>query len=310
MRIKLMSLCALTALLFSCQKEISIDTSTTGGSNTGGGNGGSGNGGSGGGSTSGSLLIKSVGINGNDSSVTTYTYDAQGRVSTMINDDTQTGSTIHSYKKYEYDNAGRVAKITQTDVQFGSSNDTAINIIHYPNATAMEMDYAVNTLTMNFMGLPLTTVDSSLFTYSNGKISSVSTYMNNSLTGTGYYLSSKNDFVYDATGRVATLKLYGSNTPGAPLSSMGDEQFTYGTSLNAVWLPNNIAQKYWIGGLPNATNHAVTRMQVVNSPSQANGMTLTITYVMGSNGLPMTSVNVESGGGQPTRTMNYTYYYR
>lgn len=303
-----MSLCALIALLFSCQKEISIDTSTTGGSNSG-GNGGSGNGGSGGGSTSGSLLIKSVGRTATDSSVTVYTYDAQNRMSTMTIDDNSMGSPVRTWKKFEYDNVGRVAKITQASVLQGMP-DTAINIIHYPSATATEMDYTVNTQTMNMMGLTMTTVDSSVFTYTAGKLTSILSYMDNSLAGTGYYQSSKYDFLYDASGKVSTLKLYGSSNPGGPLSSMGDEQFTYGTAMNAIWLPTNAAQKYWIGGMPNATNEAVTRMQVVNSPSAANGTTLTVTYTLGSNNLPATSVNVQSGGGQPTRTVNYTYFYQ
>ncbi|MER3472278.1 MAG: hypothetical protein C4330_13425 [Chitinophagaceae bacterium] len=289
-------------LLFSCQKEINLDTGTPSG-------GGNGSGGSGGGSSSGALLIKSVGKTATDSSLTVYTYDSQNRMSTMTVDDNSMGSPVCTWKKFEYDNIGRVSKITQASV-IQSMPDTAINIIHYPSATAMEMDYAVNTNTMNMMGLTMTTMDSSVFSYISGKLTSVSVYMNNSIMGTGYYLSSKNDFVYDGTGKVTTLKLYGTTTPGSPLLSMGDEQFTYGTAFNPTWLPGNVAQKYWIGGMPNATNEAVTRMQVVNSPSATNGMTLTSTYTLGSNNLPATGVTIQSGGGQPTRTVNYTFFYR
>jgi hypothetical protein len=300
MRITLLLFCTLSTVLFSCQKEASFESSGSIGNTGGSGSGGT---------TTGTLLVKSVGVTGTDSTVTTYTYDNKQRQNTMIMD--ATGSMpMHQYRKLEYDSIGRIAKIIQAIGQNGATPDTSIDIIHYPSATAMEMDYDVNNLTMNMYGISMTTSDSTLFVYTNGKITSTVSYMNNSMLGTGYFQSTRNDFIYDAASRVSTIKLNGTTAPGAPLSSMGDEVYTYGTSFDATWLPASVAQKYWIGGLPNASNEAVTQIKIINSPSAANGTIITNTYTMGANNRPSSAVTVQTLAGQPTVTTNLKFYYQ
>lgn len=293
MKTKLTALSLLGVLLFSCQKEISLETP------------GSGGGGNGNGSTDGKL-VKSVEVTGNDTLTTLYGYDSQDRLQTMTVDGKSNGMTMHQYRKVEWDAAGRVTTVRQYLVVNGMSSDTAVNNIHYPNSTTMEFDYSVNT--MGMMGF--TTVDSSVYTYSGGKMLKQLSYTYTPLLGLPPVESTRAEFTYDGSGRVSILKLYAdlsaSPTGGGPLSHVLTQTYTYGASLNALPVSSNAAQNFWINGMPSTTNDALTKLQVDDITTPANSLTMNMTYVLGGGNKPLSSTKTGNNG----LVSKSTFYYQ
>lgn len=284
---KILAACAITLFLMSCQQEINFDTPTDPG------------GGGGGGSTSGKL-VKVVTVTNGETQTTLYTYDSQDRIETLTVDGTSGGMLMHSYSKYFRDGLGRMVMIKQKIDQNGIPTDTAVNHIHYPDATTMEFDYHVNTMSM--MGF--TTVDSSVYNFSNGKLQYVTSYMSSSIMGTTWE-ASRNEFIYDGSGRVIELKMFMSGTPGDPLENLMNQHYTYATSLNAVPIPQNPAQAYWFG-LPNATNDALATMDFESFDANVPSFTTNMTYVLGANNKPATATFTSTNG----QVTNYTFYYQ
>lgn len=277
--------------LFSCQKEISSENGNSGGNN-------------GNGSTNGKL-VKIVEVTANDTLVTLYGYDSQDRLQTMTIDGKANGMTTHQYRKVEWDAAGRVVRVKQYLEMNGMSADTAVNIIHYPNATTTDYDYSVNT--MGMMGF--TSIDSTVYTYSNGKLVKEISYTSTPLLGLPPVESSKVEFTYDGSGRVSILKMYGDISPattGGPLVHIATQTYTYGTSLNALAISSNAAQNFWINGMPNASNEATVKMQMDDLTTPANSLTMNMTYVLGGGNKPLSATATGSAG----RVTKYTYYYQ
>src|SRR6476646_3664776 len=135
---KLLTALPLMALiLFSCQKEVNFDDITD-----------PGNGGGTAPGTTGDLLIKSVAVTGTETITTIYGYDGQKRLETSVMEGSSGGMKIHNYTKYIKDASGRISQILQKVDQDGMSSDTAVNFIHYPDATTLEYDYSVNHISM------------------------------------------------------------------------------------------------------------------------------------------------------------------
>jgi hypothetical protein len=289
--IAILSLVGIT--LVSCQKEISTE------------NGGS-SGGNGGGSTNGKL-VKVVAVTDNVDTLTTlYTYDAQNRQETMIIDGRSGTINLHQYRKLDWDGAGRVSKVRQYIETMGFPVDTAVTIVHYPNATTMEYDYSIGTVG----AFGFTTVDSTVYVYSAGKMTTTRSYTTIPLMGTPYVESGKNEFTFDSKERVSVLKQYFnmSTTPGVPgpLEHVGTQTYTYGSTVNYSWAPTNAAQAYWVGGYPSAVNDIMVKMQVDDIQDPSNSVTVNMSYVMGSGNKPV-SATFTSSDGQVTK---YTFFYQ
>lgn len=287
---------ALVVLLFSCQKELSFDTPTdtgTGGAGTG---------------TTGELLVKVVAVTGTETMTTLYTYDSQKRLETTTMDGTSAGMTIHDYTKLERDAAGRISRILQKTDQNGFSSDTAVNRIHYPNTTALEYDYSVNTIG----AAGFSTLDSAVYTYAGGKVISALHYLSTPLLGTTPVQSSKYEFSYDGSGRVSVLKISATLSPtgGGSLTPIANETFTYGTSANYLWATNNSAQNLLITGFPNTVNSLVNKIQVDDLTDPSHSFTITSSYVMGADGKPTKATMTTTGGAQANQVTNYTFYYQ
>lgn len=285
---------ALSIIFVSCQKEINTDIS-----------GGSGNGG---GSTAG-LLIKAVAVTGSDTMTSTYTYDSQKRLESLLMNGTTGGQTLtmRSYKKYERDGAGRVIRILQKIDQNGLPSDTAINIVHYPNATTMEYNYTVNTI--GFMGF--STVDSAVYVFTSGKLMTTTSYLSSPLFGSTPISSTKIDFTYDGQNRVSVMKMYSSGTTiGGPLAPIANQTYTYGSSLNMLWMTTNAAQNYLLNGMPVNRNDALVKLQMddLTGTSPSASFIANISYVMGADNKPL-SMTQTITGSQPGVTKT-TFYYQ
>lgn len=280
-------LAILTVGLFSCQKEVDDVFNNNGAGN-------------GGGSTSG-LLIKTVAMTGSDSLVTLYTYDNQNRLETSTMDGISGGLKTHSYKKFIRDASSRISKVLQVVDQNGTASDTSVEIVHYPNS-AMEFNYTVNT--MNMMGLSV--IDSSVYTYSSGKMTSMTSYLSSVLLGSTPLMTTKTDFNYDASANISAIKMYSDFSTGT-MDPIMNQTFTYGsTAVNAEWISNNGAQNFLLWGTPGTSNKAFSKAQFDDLTTPANSFSINATYGVGSGNRPKTATMVYSTGA----VTNYTFYYQ
>ena len=292
-------------LLASCQKEVSFQSGSNG--NTGGNGNGNGN-------TTG-LLVKAVAVTGAETQTTIYTYDSQKRLATMTIEGVSGGMPIHSYQRFERDGAGRIVKVLQKlgDVG-GVPSDTAVKTIHYPDATTMNYDYSVHVMGMSMgPGLPpMQTIDSNVYHYASGKITSYDSYMSSSLMPGEIMMSSRYDFAYNAENRVAGMKMYSDvSDPGGTQELVSEWKYTYGNSVTGGYISSNTSQNLLMNGLPDPGTSNMDKM-VMDSPGLAMNLTITTTFVAGSNGKPVsgTAVSVTTGPQNTTQTTKYTFFYQ
>lgn len=285
MRALTVFLAILSVGLFSCQKEVDDIFADKGN------NGSNGN-------TTG-LLVKTVAVTGSDSLITLYTYDNQNRLETITIDGISNGIQMHTYKKYSRDASSRISEILQVVDQNGMASDTSVETVHYPNS-GMEFDYTINPISMS----GLTVIDSSVYTYSGDKMTSMTSDLSSPLLGSSL-ITTKTDFSYDASGNVASLKMYSDLGTGV-LSPIMNQTYTYGSAVNATWTSTNGAQNFLLSGTPGADNKAFDKAQIDNLADPASSFTMNATYSLGTGGKPITAM-ITTTAGQVTR---YTFYYQ
>ena len=289
--------------LVSCQKEISFDSPTDPG------NGDPGTG------TNGEMLVKTVAVTGSETMTTLYAYDSLKRLSTITIDGVSGGMQMHSYQKFERDSAGRIVRVLQKlgDIN-GMSSDTAIKTIHYPDASTMDYDYSIHVMGMSVgQGLPsMQTIDSTVYHYAGGKMISYDSYMSSSVMPGTIMMNNKYDFSYDAQNRVTDMKMYTDmNNPGGPQELMVEWKYTYGGTVNGVYISPSASQNLLLNGMPNTGGSNIDKMVMTSEDPQIN-VTITTSYVLGSNGKPAsgTAVSTTTGQQNSTQTTNYTFYYQ
>lgn len=272
--------------LFSCQKEVNdiFSNNTNTGSN---------------GNSTG-LLVKTVSVTGTDSMVTLYTYDNQKRLETMTMDGISNGMQMHSYKKYIRDASSRIAKVLQVVEQNGLASDTSIERVHYPGS-AMEFDYTVNPISMS----GLTVFDSTVYSYSSGKMISMLSNLTSPLLGPAIVARTKTDFAYDAAGNITVLKMYADLGSGT-LSPFMNQTYTYGAAINATWISTNSAQNFLLAGTPATGNKAFIKAQMDDLTDPSNSFTMTATYTLDAGNKPKSAM-VTSTTGEVTK---YTFFYQ
>src|SRR5687767_2926588 len=136
---------------------------------------------------------------------------------------------VNIYNKYERDANGRISRILLSSDMMGIPMDTAIIIVHYPNATSMDYDYKVNTT--NVMGM--TSVDSTVNVYTSGKLTTQTSYTMNSLLGSGITSITKIEYTYDALGNVTVMKMHSSaGTINGSIVPIQKQTYTYGSGMN------------------------------------------------------------------------------
>ena len=301
---KLLTAFSFIILLSSCQKEINFDS----------GNGGTGSGGNGGGGNTSGLLVKTIAVTGTETQTTLYTYDAQKRLETMTISGTSGGMALDSYTKYFRDGSGRIVKVIQKLADLmGVPSDTSVRIYHYPDATTRDYDYSVQDMSINMGGMTMSTIDSSVYTYTAGKMSSFRSFMSSSLAPGVPMMESRTDFNYDASNKVTGMKVYNdASNPGGPLELFADYKYTYAsTSVSNVYMAANGAQNFALNGLPNTSTNIITKMETVsNAVSPALTVVITTTYVNGAGNKPVSGTAVSVTTGQPTQTTNYSFFYQ
>lgn len=300
---KLLTAFAAIVLFTSCQKEISLDPGNTAvvgsGTNTG--------------NTSG-LLVKTVAVTGSETQTTLYTYDAQKRLETIAISGTSGGMPVDSYQKFVRDAAGRIVKVLQKLAdQPGTTSDTAVKTFYYPDATTMNYAYSTSVISMTMGGFTMSTVDSSVYSYTGGKMNSYNSYLSSSVMPGTVMLNSRYDFVYDASNRVSDMKVYTDvANPGGAMSLDAQWTYAYSTStINNAYVSPSAAQNFALNGLPNTSTNVITKTTTASaSTSPPTNVTITLTYVTGNGNKPVSGTAVVVSTGQPTQTTNYTFYYQ
>jgi len=290
---KLTAFVALSLLLTSCQQEVDDEILPDPGNGNGGG----------GGSVPGtSRIIKAVGVTGQDTLTTFYTYDAQGRMETLSTHGTNGGQPVHIFKKWYYD-ANRIVKMASLSESGGFPGDTSFTAVHYPNAATLEFDYTVTKTDL----LGIQNIDSTRFTYLNGQLRMGSSYL--SVFGLDSYLAARNTYTYNASGNVSSIKMEGSTdfTGNTPLELLGTQTLSYGSSWSEVWSLPNPAQRFLMAGLPNQGNEGVTLL--VTNTVQGPSSTISTSYSSGAASRPTSAVITQNVAGQVLVT-KYSFYYQ
>lgn len=294
-------------LFSSCQKEISLDSTTTTGGGTGSGGNGTGNG-----NTSGDLLVKTVAVTGTETVTSIYTYDGSKRLSTQTESGVSGGMPVNSYKRFERDAAGRIVRVVQKlgDVG-GVPSDTARTTYHYPNATTMEPDYSVAVISMGTNGLTMSTIDSSVYNYSGGKLVSHNGYMSTSIMGMVVPVSeSRWEYTYNAAGHVSAMKTFTNTSSGDPLTETYNIAFTYGTLANNNYLSASAMQNFILYNMPNTNAPAVTKsVASSNATTPPVNVTISTSFTSTNGKITGGTANVVSTG-QPAQNTTYTFYYQ
>ena len=178
----------------------------------------------------------------------------------------------------------------------------------------MKYDYSIHVMGMSVgQGLPpMQTIDSNVYHYTGGKLGSYDSYMASSLLPGSTLMRSRYDFMYDPQNRVAAMKMYSDvSSPGGPLSLMADWTYTYGSTINGIYVSPDPAQNLLLHGLPNTGTSNVDKM-LMHSGNPQLDLTVTTSYVAGANGRPVsaTAVSTTTGVQNQTQTTKYTFFYQ
>ena len=202
----------------SCQKSYAPDGVVVGGS--GGGNGG------GTGTGSGSQLIKFTATEPAGSSVYTYEYNSSGQLSKVVLTGIAAGQTVIFQWRLIRDNAGKLTSYS-SKINIPDYPDSVLYTFHYPTGSA-NFDYA--TASYKFAGE--LTQDSLIYITTGGKITQTLALQNYS--NTGYIVSSKSVYSYDANGNIKTVDGY--EDLGSGLVRTVNYQYEYDDKSNSLQL--------------------------------------------------------------------------
>lgn len=264
-------LCLLSLGLFSCQKELSDSSSTSGAGNPSG------------------TLRRTVIRQGADSSITDYSYDNSGKLIAV--NTTNADSTYYSYEVIKRNSQGIIQTVTTKAsdlVQVGVDSIVAV-------LSSSSGRYMNRVIKFSSSGQDIT-LTSVYFYDANGRISSQKDYVDD---GAGSIDSSRTDYTYTGAN-LATLKGYslnsGSTTPDLTQLFEYDSKPSPLIVGNEAFILNNFIQ--WTS----ANN--ITKL-TVNVAGDPDTHIETWNYNYNASSRPAGAAIVQDGQGGIT--MNYYY---
>lgn len=278
--------------LFSCQKEISWDTTTLPGG------GGTDSTDTTPGNTNGVLLVRSVSVQNGETYTTTYSYTTDKKIEVINMTGTSGGISISNYRRFYRDDNGRIIKIAQKlPDQQGIEVDTAFTYVYYPDATTFNYNYTI--MKLSLAGFEVQ--DSTLYTYnSNNQITEGYTYQSNPIFGP--IQETKFTYAFDAAGNL--IKITGYNNASGTMELVSTFDLEYDNKTNPLAFDK---QEFLVsGGNPGSSknNATVIKFKDVANPDE---QVVNITYTFGANNLPATSSAKDLSDNTTTNT---TYYYQ
>jgi len=249
-----------------------------------------------------SLLLKTVSVTGSFSDTTLYSYDNQERLETITVGFQSPSQSYKNSQKFSRDIYGRIIKITRVTEQNMNQPDTSIELIYYPSS-AMEYDYTVDISD----GFGFLTYDTTVFTYSAGKIMSSVSRLTSPFLASSREITSKIDYTYDSLGRVSTMKFaVADQSTSGILVDRGMRIYTYGNILNPIWTTTNAAQNLLLLGMPSIKNEVATKIENDDFISPSNNVITTMNYAVNANNKPVSAISTSTNG----LVKQYAFYYQ
>jgi RHS Repeat len=291
MRKLLVALCALSAVLVSCQKEIGFNNGNPAGSGSGSGSGSGG--GTSGGSSNGNLLVKVAYTDAAGSATLDYTYDAANRLILQSLVGKVGGLDATQSFRLIRDASGVVTQVITKGAQMALYGvDSTVAIAYYD---ASKKRYSALSTPVNVAGMGALGTDSSVFIYdAAGKIVEQDDYtdMFGVVTPT-----SKNMFTYTG-GNLTREQLYAASG----LASTVD--YTYDTKVNPLPIGT---EAFLIGSHAYVSANNQIDEKVTSALLPSASYELTTTYTYNSSNKPATAVGK---GGPGNLNQNATFYYK
>jgi hypothetical protein len=230
------------------------------------------------------LLYQVIAKRGADSSVSTFWYDAQSRLSKYILED---GFGDQTYTlTVSRDNIGRVTRIIEdfkgmtpgtqtTDFFYLSDTDPRIRYGKFENDTPF--------------------IDSLVFEYSGSRVTSIKHYLSN---GGPYILKWYYNYSYDSRNNITLLKFYEPDAGGTNFQSRWAASCTYDDKINPYYSNDDAFMEFLEFPWPCPNN-------MTSRSSNVSGPMLNITYEYRTDGRPTKRTSKIN-----TQTTVYTYFYR
>jgi hypothetical protein len=239
-------------LIASCQKEIDWGTGSA---------------------ATNQLLVKVVAKSGaNDSTITTYTYNAQRKLMREVVVALTGGTAIQTELIISRNSAGMITQSVLKSPDLAATGIDSILTRYYLSNNR----YASGVFSLNLMGLSFT--DSALYTYdANDRIISDQHLLKSSLFPLPIPIPIlKNVYTYSADGKnLMKQEQSAPSTPGGPLAPVSSQTYTFDTKTNPLLLLNEaiiLTRPDWF----NANNVLTNQFASVADPTQ--NFTLDNTY--------------------------------
>lgn len=267
-----------TIALASCQKEPSFEDPNSTIPNT---------------TTSLGQLVREVEVNGVDSNIINYSYDANGRLSLF--DASGTIATM-LYCRIVRNSAGL---ITQTIVKSDELQAIGLDSLvanFYSNASTSQYTYA----RYDYVLTSGTISDSIIFVYSGANISSVVTY--EKMSGSSYDPYSRTDYIYTG-GNVISEKQYDYDLASSSWVLSLPTTYSYDAKVNPLKLG---AEGLLIGFTTSVGDNNLLQEQSTNSTVVT---TVAYTYNYNAAGKPLNGIRTITAPGAPATVHELRFYY-
>lgn len=283
MKKTLIAFCA-AALLTACQKEPDLvdPGNPTGGGGTGGGT-----------TTQKNSLRRQVQVNGTDSTIMDFTYDASGRPVGLKYSDAGDEAQVRLVRN----SSGvltRMVIIADGLFQQGVVDSITTNLFYNSGSS----QYTHSRIDATISGVPVS--DSSAYTYSGGKITSVTSYSKLAIPGMSYQPYAKSDYTYSGSN-VSSVKSYDYSAVGT-LTLSNTVNYTYDTKVNAITLG---AEGVLLSFPTMVGDNNVTKEDDIDPGPPPSTSSYTSTYTYTSFNKPAGGTMIESPGGASTALRFY-----
>ncbi len=290
--------------LFSCQKEIDwnlVNNPTT----PGGGSGPQANPNGVTGGTNGTVLLRAVRKNNLDSVVALFDYNSADKFIKYVCLGKEKYDTFdityNIYKTFERDASGRIVKFVTAntlDTSLFGALDSIRSTVHYPSASSVEFDYVVTKADMGIANM----VDSTLYTFSGGRVASSVTYSSNDFIPGPPTLARKVEYFYDVAGNVKELRSYYVDQATSQLKLANKTLYTFDDKPNVHYFKND---GIFIGDIYYGPNNCIKGVQTDVVNNQSNIVSLAYNYNAQNH-----PKNGQMAANNPNRNFTLIYYYR
>jgi hypothetical protein len=270
---------AVSAILFSCQKEVSNENSN-------------------GGASKGNLLVKSTYKAGTDSSFSLYAYDGSRRLKSLSSSGTSNGTFFANQTNLVRSGTGIIQKINIKNDQFAQLGvDSLVYTVNYDAGTSR---YKSKVFAIDLIVTIIK--DSVAYEYdAAGKIAKVREFMDDGTTG-GYEEVYKTEYTYSGNN-ITAANTYTFDVATNSYTLEVTETYEYDAKTNALQLGN---EGIVIGNIGLYTANNVTKQTVVYPADPSSNQSMAATYTYNSNNRPLTaSFVIQPGGSTATSTFFY-----